>query len=96
MIQITPPSNGSNSSYIGEYVTAKIPNLNPHHSNLEYPKGSVICEDGLTYNIDPLLNVLVALQLHYCCRHGLDADNVFNTVVLMLTVPGCFQIFHDD
>ena len=81
---------------IGEFLTSRIPNLMDHHRDLQYPFGLVMAEDGRVYNIDPILNVIVALQLHYVCRHGLDAENVFNTVILLLSVPGCLAQYHNS
>ena len=81
---------------IGEFITSKVPNLMEHHRDLQYPYGLVLTEDGRVYNIDPILNVIVALQLHYVCRHGLDADNVFNTVILLLSTKGCFAQYHNS
>ena len=80
---------------IGEFVLRHIPNLYPIHNGLEYPWGLVLCDDGVTYNIDPILNVMVALQLHYCCKDGLDAEKVFSKVGLFLTVKGSFGQYHN-
>ena len=55
----------------------------------------VLLDDGVTYKIDTIINVMVALQLHYCCVSGLDAEKVFSTVGLVLTVKGCFAQYHN-
>ena len=75
---------------IGAYLTRRIPNMPGYQSSLEFPKGYITCEDGVTYNIDAVIAVIVALQLHICAREGLDATNVYNRVMNYLTTPGFF------
>ncbi len=78
---------------IGAYLTRRIPNMPGHHGKLEFPKAFITTEDGVTYNIDAALGVIVAVQLHLCAREGLDADNVYNRVMNYLTKPGFFSTY---
>ena len=75
---------------VGAYIQNMLPCLWGHHGKLEYPDGLITTEDGITYDITPVLAVIVSIQLHLCAREGLDADNVFNRAMNYLITPGFF------
>jgi hypothetical protein len=81
---------------IGEYISYSLPNCLPYHSKLEYPKGLIKCEDSVNYNIDPIVSVIVAMQLHVCVRDCFEAENVYNRVLNWLTTPGFFKSVNSE
>jgi hypothetical protein len=81
---------------IGEYICHTLPNCLPYHSRLEYPKGLIKCEDSINYDIDPIVSVIVAMQLHVCVRDCFEAENVYNRVLSWLTTPGFFKSVNSE
>ena len=75
---------------IGEEVSKNIANCAPYHLRLEYMKAHILGDDGVTYDIDPVVSVIVCLQLHICARDGFNAENVYNRAINYLTTPGFF------
>ena len=75
---------------IGAYLTRILPNMPGYRSKLEFPRGFITTEDGVTYNIDAVLGIIVAFQLHICARECLDAVDVYNRVMNYLTTSGFF------
>jgi hypothetical protein len=81
---------------IGKYICKVLPNCFPYHSKLEYPMCEVKCEDSINYDIDPIISVIVAMQLHVCARDCFQAENVYNRVINWLTTPGFFKGVNSD
>ena len=58
---------------------------------LAYIRTQIICDDGNTYNVDPVVSIIVSMMLHVCARDCLNAENVYNRVMSWLVTPGFFS-----
>jgi hypothetical protein len=75
---------------IGNCITFLIPNCWGYHMSLQYLKTRIKGDDGKTYDVDPVVTVIVCLILHVCARDCFNAENTYNRAISWLTTPGFF------